>query len=607
MSNSEGKQCPMYGTAPLLAGLLAFLAGCLGSLFAQAQTDAQSKAIEEAARQSQFTIVDDPAGLARVQEIVNRMFRVADTKDVMVAPPIRIVTADQPPNAKADGTNLFVTESLLKLLHDDNELAIVVGHELAHHILGHSKGTSFEYRISSTARKLGFRGDLPTIMDATTQVLEAQADQYGILYAALAGYDVSSAADVYDKVLVSDDDPTHPPKAERQQKFRERLQNILDAVDGFNVGVDYTLRGQLTSAEMVFQELLQNDFRTHDIYHNLATVHHQLAFRKHLLPKDSPATVCSLTLELTSVLEPQGTRRQVATRGADSPPDSDRRQFVAELGQAIELYQQALRAKPEAVVSMSNLGCAYLHRGEEGDLEQAAGTLKRAAKLDPGNATVANNLAVAYWLGGSKQNAVAELQRSLQINPNFAPAHYNLAAVLEAAGTPHDIEASHRAFQQYLQDSGGVRSPYYLAHARERLGLKSVADSPSSNPPALSEKPRPRPDFPVAPGDPVSSVPAEAGTPRKVNISHEGNIQLWRFADWQVLVRDGQVDQVTMESARTQTPDGIRVGARIEEVRKTYGVPDAEEARGELAILCYPQRGLMFRVRSGTVYAWSAF
>jgi len=580
----------------------------LGSFPAQAQTDPRSAAIEEAARQSQFTIVDDPAGLARVQEIVNRMFRVADTKDVMVAPPIRIVTTDQPPNAKADGTNLFVTESLLKLLHDDNELAIVLGHELAHHILGHSKGTSFEYRISSTARKLGFRGDLPTIMDATTQVLEAQADQYGILYAALAGYDVSSAADVYDKVLVSDEDPTHPPKAERQQKFRERLQNILDAVDGFNVGVDYTLRGQLTSAEMVFQELLQNDFRTHDIYHNLATVHHQLAFRKHLLPKDSPATVCSLMLELTSVLEPQGTRRQVPTRGPASAPDSDRTQFVAELGQAIELYQQALRAKPESVISMSNMGCAYLHRGEEGDLEQAAGTLKRAAKLDPGNATVANNLAVAYWLGENKQNAVAELQRALQITPNFAPAHYNLGVVLEANGTPREIEASHQEFQQYLQDSGGVRSPYYLAHARERLGLKNVADSSSSSkPPALSEKPSPRPDFPVVPGDLVSSIPAEAGTPRKVNISHEGNIQLWHFTDWQVLVRDGQVDQVTMESARTQTSDGIRVGAGIEEVRKTYGIPDAEQARGELAILCYPQRGLMFRVRSGTIYAWSAF
>ena len=600
----QGRLFSASRATPFLARMLALILGSLISLPAWGQKDSQSAAIEEAAHLSQFTIVDDPAGLARVQEIVDRMFRVADTKDVMAAPPIRIVTTDQPPNAKADGNYLFVTESLLKLLHDDNQLAIVLGHELAHHVLGHSKGTSFEYRISSTARKLGFRGDLPTIMDATTQVLEAQADQYGILYAALAGYDVSAAADVYDKVLVSDDDPTHPPKAERQQKFQERLQNILDAVDAFNAGVDYTVRGQLTSAAMVFQELLQNDFRTHDIYHNLGTVHHQLAFRKYLLPQDSPQNLCSLTLELTSVLEPQGTKRQVPTRGGESAPASDRKQFAAELGQAIELYQQALHAKPDTVVSMSNLGCAYLHRGDEGDLEQAAGILKRAARLDPGDATVANNLAVAYWLAGNKQSAVAELRRALKINPNSAAAHYNLALALEAAGTLRDKEESRRAFQQYLDDPGSVRSPYYVAQARQRLGLP---DSLAPHRGALPAKPDLRSAFPVSPGDPVANIPAEAGTPRKINVSREGGIQLWHFADWQILAADGEVDQLTMQSDRTQTPEGIRTGAKIEDVRKIYGVPDTEQSRGELTILCYSQRGLMFRARSGAVYAWSAF
>src|SRR6266478_3393967 len=332
----------------------------------------------------------------------------------------------------------------------------------------------------------------------------------------------------------------HPPTPERIKAYEQRLRSILDAVDIFNAGVDYTLRGRFNYAKNAFQELVDTHFSTHDIYHNLGAIHHLIAFT-HLVEKDSPPQVCSVSLELTSSLEPQGSLRRAAKRGSGPEPTSNKQQFLAELKTAIEFYQQALHAKPDYAPSLSNLGCAYLdlHRldEDEGDLDLAIGVLKRAAKLEPSNAVVANNLAVAYLLQGKRENALAELKRSLQLNPQFTHAHYNLGMVLDTESAPQATGEARQEFQTYLKGTDGIRTAHYVTHARERLGLTSDEINPGASTPTPNRLGGHLPARPMLPGDSEGRIPSGAQPELRVGVDHEHKIQLWRFSDWQVLVR----------------------------------------------------------------------
>ena len=105
---------------------------------------------------------------------------------------------------------------LMDLIHDDDELALVISHELAHHILGHEEERRADAKRRalinkiSTAIFLGTGAALsaPDALPPSPyrQQIESDADYAGMYYAARAGYDVSKApqlwrrlADVYPK------------------------------------------------------------------------------------------------------------------------------------------------------------------------------------------------------------------------------------------------------------------------------------------------------------------------------------------------------------------------------------------------------------------------
>lgn len=606
MPNCSRRRIFLRGVlAVSLAAIAAFFM-CVGPVTAQAQTGPDS--------------ADDPDGLARVQKIVDRIFRVADNRGAIVSPPVRLEDKSKL-DAFANGRELVVTEGLLKRLTDD-ELAIVIGHELAHHILDHLQGPAREDEVKDAAKRLGFSNDL--FLDATRQGLEAEADRYGLLYAVLAGYDIQQAPTVYAMFAEGTD---HPPTAERIKAYKQRLQSIEDAVEIFNAGVDYALRGRFNYAKNAFQELVNTHFGTHDIYHNLGTIHHLIAFT-HLAEKDFPPQVCSVSLELTSSLTPQGSPRRVATRGSGSTATSNKEQFLSEIKMAIEFYQQAVHAKPDYAPSLNNLGCAYLHLHrldeDEGDLDQATGALKHAAKLEPSSAVVANNLAVAYLLQGRRENALTELKHSLQLNPQFTHAHFNLGTVLDTGNGPQVAGEARREFQSYLEDTDGIRTAPYVTRARERLGLTSEPINPGTGTSTPAGSGLPSSALPMLPGDSEKRIPSAAEPEQRVDVDHEHKIQSWRFSDWKILIRiDGDctqtmpaascsfsVEQVTVASDRYRTPEGIRVGSAVEEIRKAYGIPDGEQSRGDLKLLCYVHKGapgFLFWLRDGKISSWSEF
>lgn len=85
-------------------------------------------------------------------------------------------------NADADGRTVTISQGLLDAVRNDDELALVIGHELSHNILGH--------------RALLDRAGRGGLFGARAQVRETEraADYLGLYLVAWGGYDVETAA-----------------------------------------------------------------------------------------------------------------------------------------------------------------------------------------------------------------------------------------------------------------------------------------------------------------------------------------------------------------------------------------------------------------------------
>jgi Zn-dependent protease with chaperone function len=125
--------------------------------------------------------------------------------------PIRYKT-DPDPNAGTNGKRIVVRSGILRIARTDDELAVVVGHELAHANLGHYNKQVWNAvlgeiggAIVDGAFALGTiqtRGTFSRYFRkigalAFSVEFEREADYVGAYYAARAGYDVAAAAEIW--------------------------------------------------------------------------------------------------------------------------------------------------------------------------------------------------------------------------------------------------------------------------------------------------------------------------------------------------------------------------------------------------------------------------
>jgi hypothetical protein len=93
-------------------------------------------------------------------------------------------------NAFATGRYVVMTTSMLDFVRNDDELAVVLGHEMAHDIFGHPATRSEEGILSG----LG-------IHPSNVWKREAEADRFGLRLMAAAGYDLRAAIPFWRRYL----------------------------------------------------------------------------------------------------------------------------------------------------------------------------------------------------------------------------------------------------------------------------------------------------------------------------------------------------------------------------------------------------------------------
>ena len=87
-----------------------------------------------------------------------------------------------------------------------------------------------------------------------------------------------------------------------------------------------------------------------------------------------------------------------------------------------------------------------LTAAQGGDLEEAAGLMKKALELRPTDADSWNSLGVILVRQGDMSRGVGAFRQALSLDPNHPEAHRNLAVALDRQGRSDEAATHYRAF-----------------------------------------------------------------------------------------------------------------------------------------------------------------
>jgi hypothetical protein len=127
-------------------------------------------------------------------------------------------------NAFANGAYVIPTTRLLDFVQNDDELAIILGHELSHNILGHKRRLEDQGVSGGILRGLG-KGA------SQIRATEEEADRLGLKLAWAAGYDITAAIPFWRRFYAAQGIQlrlfrTHPGLRARQRFVEETVAEL---------------------------------------------------------------------------------------------------------------------------------------------------------------------------------------------------------------------------------------------------------------------------------------------------------------------------------------------------------------------------------------------
>ncbi len=205
---------------PLLLSAI-LLAGCATSSYNVAtekqetlfiNTEREIALGESVAKQveKELTVIRDPKLLQQLDRVGAQIAAVADRKDLsyrFTIVEMKEKEEEDEPNAFAlPGGPVYVTKSIFKLIHSDDELAAVLAHEVGHVVAKHTvkriqgaiglqalqilvAGT----RAADARTQQGLDLSFASLLTEYSQQDELQADHLGARYMKLAGYNPGAA------------------------------------------------------------------------------------------------------------------------------------------------------------------------------------------------------------------------------------------------------------------------------------------------------------------------------------------------------------------------------------------------------------------------------
>lgn len=151
------------------------------------------------------------------------------------------------------GGKIVVYEGILKLMNSDDELAVVLGHEVAHAVARHSNermsqavatqlgGVALNVALNEKSAETRLLGNLVYGLGAKVGIMlpysrkhESEADYMGMILMTIAGYDPHAAAEFWKKMAAQNKGrkpaeflSTHPSDSKRVRALEKNLPKAL--------------------------------------------------------------------------------------------------------------------------------------------------------------------------------------------------------------------------------------------------------------------------------------------------------------------------------------------------------------------------------------------
>ena len=187
--------------------------------------------------------VDDSEARSRVNNVCARI-------EDSLRPPhhayhCSLIRADQANAIAIPGGFIFLSQSLYRLCEGNrDELAFVIGHEMAHIVRGHTWDRMLNQTALNAASAVAFRGGalgawlrqkgMRLLQSGHSRESEKEADELALRLAVAAGFDSAGSISLLQRIQNLGPDPTllgqyfasHPPAAERIARLRELRQGL---------------------------------------------------------------------------------------------------------------------------------------------------------------------------------------------------------------------------------------------------------------------------------------------------------------------------------------------------------------------------------------------
>jgi tetratricopeptide (TPR) repeat protein len=251
----------------------------------------------------------------------------------------------------------------------------------------------------------------------------------------------------------------------------EHFRALLDE-PGFGAAAHYGLgraaavRGDAAAAVEHFERALE-------LQPEAGLVHHQLGMALRQLGRGEAAAAQLERKGGGEVTWPDRLVERIESLAISAGATFDRgnRALVnGRYAEAAEHFRRAIDTDPKLVEARRNLAVALR---QSGDLDGSLQELRDAAAVAPDDVWVQLDLGNAYRAKGFAEPAVEAYERAVELAPDFASAHFNLANAL--IGLDRWVEARPHLEAVLALDPRDGRARYLEAMARHRSGDAATA------------------------------------------------------------------------------------------------------------------------------------
>ena len=192
---------------------------------------------------------------ARIANAITRYYNTVENKSVLEGYAWEFNTIDDKKVVNAwcmPGGKVVVYNGLLPITQNETALAVVIGHEIAHSVAKHGNermsqamvqqlgGMALEVALAQKPQETqdlfmmsyGIGSEVGAMLPWSRQQ-ETEADQYGLIFTAMAGYDPREAIPFWERMAAAGGDSppeflsTHPSDATRLRKLKQFMPEAL--------------------------------------------------------------------------------------------------------------------------------------------------------------------------------------------------------------------------------------------------------------------------------------------------------------------------------------------------------------------------------------------